>query len=231
MEEPFQVEFRDQTLKGGVIGFGSARYVLMLHGAGQSNRAKMLPLRLELAERGIGSYAFDCIGHGETGGTLENSSLMERTQQAEAVIETLGLSRRPISIIAASMGAHTAVELAKTNAISGMVLIVPAMYDRKAYDVPFNGGFSDIIRTPFSWRRSDVPKVLSNYAGKLLVIAAEKDKVIPEEVIHLYHDSAVNAEYRCLYRVADVGHMIFTELRENDPSRMEIILEEITKVV
>lgn len=59
-------------------------------------------MRVLCAEQGIGSTAFDSIGHGETGGHLEGSSLESRVAQAAAVIDSRALAL-PLRISACSI--------------------------------------------------------------------------------------------------------------------------------
>jgi len=105
--------------------------------------------------------AFDCIGHGETGGDLKQSSLQSRTAQACAVIEALSLPQ-PFAVLAGSMGGYTAVTLLPRYAIANLILVVPAMYAAEAFAVPFNAGFTEIIRRPNSWESSDGWELLSD---------------------------------------------------------------------
>ena len=225
MKEPrrFEVSHEGRVLIGDVVGEDLPTRILMLHGAGQSHRGKMAPLRRELAELGIGSYAFDFVGHGETGGDLASSSLEDRTGQARAVIEHLGLGS-PLRILAASMSAHTAVQLTRFHEVAALALIVPAMYARDAYRVKFDGEFSRIIRRPDSWRDSDGWEVLGRFEGRLLVVAAGDDRVIPPQIVQLYHESATSASSRILHVVPDLGHMLFTEMRERGGDRMKTVL-------
>ena len=225
MKEPrrFEVPYRGYALVGDEVGEDLPTKVFMLHGAGEAHRGKMAPLREELAERGIGSWAFDLVGHGETGGALARSSLADRTDQAGAVIEHLGLEA-PLNVIAASMSAHTAVQLTRTHDVAAMALIVPAMYSRLAYRVPFDGGFTEIIRRPRSWRDSDGWEILRRFEGRLLVVGAGEDRVIPREVIRLFHDSAPGSSRRTLHVVEGYGHMLFTEMRQRGDPAMKTVL-------
>ena len=231
MRNDFEVRFGAHTLVGDELGADLPRRVLMLHGAGEAHRGKMLPLRRELEERGFGSVAFDFVGHGETGGELSRSSLAERTAQARVVIRERGLDREPLAVIAASMGAHTAVMLTERVEVDRLVLVVPAMYATEAYGVRFDAGFTEIIRRPGSWETAYGWEVLGRFAGKLLVIAAERDAVIPGGVIDRYHEGATSAASRVLHTIPGVGHMCFTELRETDPAGMAPVLDVIVATV
>lgn len=231
-EQRFAVDFEGRALIGEVLGPDLPAQVLMLHGGGEHHRGKMRPLRLDLAARGVGSCAFDCIGHGETGGELASSSLEQRTRQAAAVIDALDLTARgPLALSAASMGAHTAVELLEPYEVDRLVLVVPAMYAEAACRVRFGSGFSEIIRRPESWRDARGWQILRRFRGRLLVVAAELDDVIPAGVIELYATSATGAAQSRLITLEGIGHMCFTELRERDPAAMQRVVDQMAEVL
>jgi len=113
MMRGFRVPFDGRALVGDVLAGEESPRLLVLHGAGQSNREKFRQVREHFLAFGIGSVAFDCTGHGETGGDLKQSSLQSRTAQACAVIEALSLPQ-PFSVLAGSMGGYTAVTATPT---------------------------------------------------------------------------------------------------------------------
>ncbi len=104
MTDHFRVPAEGHVLVGDVLTGEEPPRLLLLHGGGQSNRGRFRLLREHLLSHAVGSVAFDCIGHGETGGDLRQSSLQSRTKQACAVIDALALPQ-PFSILGASMGA------------------------------------------------------------------------------------------------------------------------------
>ncbi len=226
----FQVDFGAHTLTGDVISKGSAPQVLILHGAGNAHRADFGLFREELLVHGISSAAFDFVGHGETGDELKSSSLISRTQQACSVVDSLNI-QQPFSVIAASMGAYTAVKLLEYYQIRSLILLVPAMYDSMAYTVPFNKGFTEIIRQPESWDRSDAWQILSEYKGRLFIIAAENDEVIPHGVIKRIYNSAVTAEERRLFVAPRASHRVLTDLRSNNPDGFCTLLGQIIEML
>ena len=219
----FKIEFEDHTLVGDVISHDQAARVLVLHGAGNSHRGRFQWLREKLLPGGISSAAFDFVGHGETGGNLKNSSLAGRTRQACRIVEAVNI-QQPLSIIAASMSAYTAVKLMEHYEVAKLILLVPAMYNAEAYEVSFNKGFSEIIRQPQSWNYSDAWKLLTQYTGRLLIIAGENDTVIPPEVITGIFDSAINAAERSLYTAPNASHFVFTDLQANDKESLNYAL-------
>lgn len=224
MKRVFRVPCAGHVLVGDVLAGEQPPRLLVLHGAGQSCRDRFRELRGHFFAHGIGSVAFDCVGHGDTGGDLKSTSLKSRTDQACAVIEAVDLPQ-PFSILAGSMGGYTAVTLLRRYAIANLILIGPAMYTAEAYAVPFNAGFTEIIRRPNSWEASDAWALLSRFTGRLLIIAGENDAVIPPGVIRSIYDSARNAKERTLYVAPNASHLIITDLRAHAPDRLDRVLD------
>ena len=226
----FQVDAGTCTIIGDIISNSSPPQVLILHGAGNADRGHFRLFREQLLIHGISSAAFDFVGHGDTGGELQNTSLLSRTRQACSVVDSLNI-QQPFAVIGASMGAYTAVKLLEYYEIKSLILLVPAMYTSLAYTVPFNEGFTDIIRQPESWGHSDAWDILSGYRGRLLIIAAENDKVIPQGVINKIYDSAVTAKERKLFVAPQASHTVFTDLRSNNPEGFCSVLGQIVEML
>lgn len=199
----FELPFAKHVLQGDSYQMGCQ--TIVLHGAGKSSRTRFTRLRLALDARGIPTVSFDFIGHGDTGGNLLGSSLHERTEQASAVIRHA--CREPLTLIAASMSAHTAIKLTEKFTVDNLILLVPAVYTAHAYGLSFGPDFSAAIRVPDSWRDSDAFSILSLFKGSLLVVAAESDDVIPVDVVHKIHASATKAKTRHLHVVPGSGHL------------------------
>lgn len=123
--------------------------------------------------------------------------------------------REPLTLIAASMSAHTAIQLTQFFNVENLVLLVPAVYTRRAYHLPFGPEFSAAIRVPESWSESDAFDVLAGFRGNILVVAAECDDVIPFEVPQRIHASAGNARMRKLHVIPEAGHrLLFPQERD-----------------
>jgi len=220
----FTIKFKGHILTGDFLTDHDFARSLILHGGGGSSRSKFSYLRERLFKKGISSCAFDFIGHGHTGGNLKNSSLLERTEQACTVIDSQPV-KQPLTVIGASMGADTAVKLIDRYPVENLILLVPAIYTTEAYPVPFNDGFTQIIRKPDSWEHSDAWELLADFRGKLFIVAAEFDRVIPYGVIEKIYSSAVRAQNRELYIAPGVSHFVFTELRAKNPKAFEHVLD------
>ncbi len=73
-----------------------------------------------------------------------------------------------------------------------MGLCAPAVYAPQAWEVPFGDGrgrFSEIIRTPGSWRGSPALEVLRAYEGRSVLAVPGSDAVIPPEVTEAVQDA------------------------------------------
>ena len=204
MPVDFAVDFEGATLRGDATQCQRGN-VLLLHGAGASARNKFSILRHALEERGVGLTCFDCIGHGETGGQMSDSSLESRSRQATAVIEARSLPA-PHAVMGFSMGAYNALRLTETHEVASLILIVPGIYTPAAYTVTFGPQFSAVIRRERSWEDSDAWAILQRFRGRLLVIAAGNDAVIPREIPERLVASAVNADWRHLLVVPETEH-------------------------
>lgn len=229
-QQLIRIDFEDRFLVGDVLSDGSLPRLLVLHGAGNSCRQNFRWLRDELWAAGISSAAFDFVGHGDTGGDLKSSSLSSRTRQACRVIDALKL-KQPLALMGVSMSGYTAVKLLEHYRVKSLILVVPAMYTAQAYTIPFNGGFTEIIRQPQSWIHSDAWQILAGYRGRLLIAAGEEDRIIPHGVITRIYDAAVNASERELYVAPDASHFVFTDLRSENPEEFRHIFSRICKTL
>jgi len=198
----FEVNFNGHFLKGDKVG--ESCETVFLHGAGQSSRKRFEKLRKSLNEKGFPSLGFDFIGHGETGGEMTDTSLNIRTKQAMSVIDEH--SPQILNLIGSSMSAYTAIKLTEMISVKNLVLMVPGIYTPKAYTVNFGSSFSKIIRLENSWHNSDAFDILKKFKGNLLILAAQNDHVIPQELLTMLFDSAINANSKKLHIVKDAEH-------------------------
>jgi pimeloyl-ACP methyl ester carboxylesterase len=225
-EQPFTVKFGRHQIKGDMLhAEDDAVRLVLLHGAGLGTRDRYRSFRASLAQRSIGSLAFDFIGFGETGGDIGDSSLKSRTEQAFAVMDAMKMEG-PFFLLGSSMGAYTAVKLLEIYAVEGIIFFVPAVYDIAAYAVPFGEEFSNIIRKNKSWMASDAWNILQAYRGRMLLVAAGKDDVIPGDVIRRIYQASINASSREQYTVQQSPHLLIHYL-----SRDQIEYEHVLGLV
>ncbi len=225
--ELFAVRFNKTKLIGDIIPAGAKTSVLILHGSGKSNRLRYDYIRFPLAEDGIATCAFDFIGHGETGGNFESTSLKKRTQQAVAIIGQLKLSQ-PLGLLGGSMGAYTSIKLTEIFQVDRLVLTVPAVYSKDVYKIPFGKNLTEKLREKEGWRDSDAWEILEKFRGKLLIVVAGNDEVIPREVPKRIYEAASNAKSRHVHVLKNAPHQIRKHLI--DPMNESIFQEYYTLV-
>ncbi|WP_354644126.1 alpha/beta hydrolase [Kitasatospora camelliae] len=160
-----------------------AERVVLMHGAGNGNRARNVPLAREFAAGGHHTLAFDFSGHGDSTGELAELSLERRYRQARSVIEEFAPAG-PLVLVGFSMSGQTVADLLHHLGprVAAIVLAAPAAYAREAWPVRFGHGFTGILRDPDSWRTSPVFPVLAGYTGPAVLLLPERDEVIPPEV-------------------------------------------------
>jgi uncharacterized protein len=215
--EPFELDYEGWTIKGDRYAGTTAHNALYLHGAGTSSRTGYLIPRQELQSRGVGTTAFDCVGHGESGGAITDSSLASRSRQVDAVIAARRVPE-PLTVFGTSMGAYDAIKLTERREVAALVLIVPGVFTPQAYDKPFGPQFSTVIRRERSWADTDAWHILGEFSGSLLVIAAEDDAVIPREIPERLVKAATRARSRHLHVVPGARHnWLFSHMRATPP--------------
>ncbi|MCU6389348.1 alpha/beta hydrolase [Enterobacter quasiroggenkampii] len=221
------VRYKGRVIKGERWhAKGQLGEVLLLHGGGRSSKSGFLNLRKSFISIGLGSLAFDYIGHGATGGTLHGFSLEDRLKQTKLIIDSVYGEKDEINVIGFSMGAYIATLLSKEVNIQRLGLIIPAMYTKLAFAVPFGERFSTLIRKQDSWKHSDGFDIVKYYRGRLLVVSAEHDHIIPHEIPHKLFSNAISAQWKHHHIVPDCTHDLGRLFNEN-PNRRYMLLGSI----
>ena len=212
----FQLPYRNVQLHGSTTHgpSGKAPRILALHGGGASSRMGYQPLLDFLAGHGHASAAFDFAGQGESTGSMADSGLRDRAEQALAVVDFLNMPR-PVSLIASSMGGHIACSLIETLAPPALVLYCPAAYEAAALDVPFGPAFQQVIRATTDFAASPAFDALERFEGRLLLVLGAEDAVIPPQVEHEYTRRAHRARSVEVLRLEGAGHHLHAWLREH----------------
>ena len=143
-----------------------------------------------LAKQGIASIGFDFPGVGGSTGSLNETSLTTRFEDARNVIKYFKAqlnSNLEVSILGVSMGAPIAIWLAKELKFNAVVIAVPAAYPKSSYTKNFGDDFSKEIRIEGAWKSSDEFKKLEDLSAPTLLISAKQDEIIPREIIDRYH--------------------------------------------
>lgn len=204
--------------------------VLFIHGGGMRGRKGFEVLRKQLALSGVTSYAFDFVGHGETGGSLASSSLEKRVQQSSEIIKHFFSRMNSVTLIASSMSGYIAVKVLEICDIHNLIMLAPAVYTKEAYTVPFGQNFSSIIRSPLSWEKTDAWKSIGQFSGNLLIFQAEKDQVIPKGLIDRLYEESVSVKSKKNIIFKNATHPLTDWLTEH-PEELKITISEIVALV
>lgn len=196
---------------------------IFLHGGGVSTKESVQNIASPIINMGMNILAFDFSGQGESTGELKKSSLQKRQNEATVMINQFS-SKEPLIVCGASMGGYIAIKMLESHQIDTLILLCPAIYDRKSVNVRFDSGFTEIIRKNLSWLDSDALFLLEKFKGKLLIVIGDRDEVIPLDVIKLIFTHAKNAKKREIHMIPGCPHQMFAWVNSN---RDELIkLEE-----
>ena len=205
--------------------------VISLHGGGPSDRNCTKYLSELFLNQNRSVLRLDFSGHGGSTGTVKKSSLIKRFNEASGIMRHFGMSGG-ITVIGSSMGGYIASKLTEAFDVRDLILFCPAAYSVRAWSVPFDSGFTEIIRSEKSYLDSDLEDVLNRFSGRSLFFIGNKDDVIPEEVVRQYERGLVNCRWfkkiiidNCPHPIhhwsidyPDVRKMIIDELRRVFPS-------------
>jgi pimeloyl-ACP methyl ester carboxylesterase len=208
---PFSIKVGKETLAGAILDNGNfcapPRFIFLHGGGDYSIKERIYDFAEPILKKKINILTFDFSGHGESTGTIQESSLRKRTTEAKEGINQF-VTESPIILCGASMGGYIALKILKSYNVKTLLLFGPALYDAKAYDVRFDQGFTQIIREPESWRNTDVLDALENFEGNVLIVMGQKDEVIPPGVIQLIYQHAKKARKKEIYTIANCPHKI-----------------------
>jgi pimeloyl-ACP methyl ester carboxylesterase len=212
-----------ETLAGDVItaaGCGPVR-TLFLHGAGHSTRRRQWPVREALALRGHASAAIDFSGHGDSS-AREPNSLAKRLAEAQAALDHFCADDgQPRTVVGVSMGGEIAMRLAcrGANRIGHVLTIVGAIYDKAAFTLPFGPDFSAALRRPDSWRDAETLALIKTYRGRITLVRAVEDKVIPKEIAELVKEHAQAAQDCRIIDLPGVDHRVSERSAQDEALR------------
>ncbi|MFF7471701.1 alpha/beta fold hydrolase [Streptomyces sp. NPDC008092] len=211
----------------GTDGTGSPVAVL-LHGAGTGNERRLRPLLAEFTAHDCAALAFDFSGHGESSGALAELSLRRRFEQAAAVIDAQAGPDRPLVMVGFSMSGQTVADLVRHygDRAAAIGLCSPAVYTPESWDVPFgegNGRFTELIRTPDSWRASPALEALRTYPGRAVLAVPGTDAVIPPQVTEAVQDALRARSRYTRFELPDAEHRLGLWFRDHPDDWREFV--------
>ncbi len=197
---------------------------VLIHGGGGS-KERIHTYASALAERGISMLAFDQSGAGKDKDNIKQSSLEQRTNESLYAIEKFA-AKDPLVIFGLSMGGEIALRLLEKFEVKSLILLGPAVYDKRAYSIKFGEGFTDIIREEGSWKNTASFEMLEKFTGKLLILIGDSDTVIPPGVIDALDAHSPNVSKKEIYKIPGCPHACHDWFLEH-PDELAKVMEKI----
>ncbi|MFE1252062.1 alpha/beta fold hydrolase [Streptomyces sp. NPDC058766] len=225
---PFTHTVDGERLSGlcGGPADGARATAVLLHGAGNGGKERLVPLLEEFAARGCRALAFDFSGHGDSTGRLRELSLRRRFGQAVSVIDAHARVDSPLVLVGFSMSGQTVADLLRHygDRVAALGLCAPAVYTGEAWDVPFGNGdgrFSELIRRPGGWRDSPALDVLAAYEGRAVLAVPDTDEVIPPAVTEAVSQALARRAQFTHRELPGAGHRLALWFRDRPEDRGE----------
>lgn len=232
---PFTHVIGGERLSGLSAGGGEPdrATVVLLHGAGNGSKERLVPLLAEFAAHGCHALAFDFSGHGESTGLLRDLSLRRRFEQAVSVIDARARVDGPLVLVGFSMSGQTVADLVGHygDRVAALGLCAPAVYAGEAWDVPFGSGdgrFSEIIREPGSWRAAPALDVLRGFEGRAVLAVPGTDEVIPPAVTEAFSQALARHAQFTHWELPDAEHRLGLWFRDHPDDRREFVTAVLT---
>lgn len=200
--------------------------VVILHGAGASNRKRYYTLAEAIIRRGVGVLLFDFSGHGDSSGELKDLSLTRRRRQAQEAIDTILPKEGNMYLAGFSMSGQTVCDLLPfyKERVPAVLLGCPGIYTQTAHRMTFGGGeFTTKIRIADSWKDSTAFDELRSFEGRTIIAIGSKDQVIPREVIASLKTAAKHPEY-IEYSGVDHGLAVWLAGHETEQEKLLNVL-------
>ena len=206
---------------------------VLLHGAGNGSKERLVPWLSEFAAHGCHALAFDFSGHGESTGLLPELSLRRRFEQAVSVIDAHARVDGPLVLVGFSMSGQTVADLVRHygDRVAALGLCAPAVYAAQAWDVPFGAGdgrFSEIIRRPGSWRESPALDVLRGYEGRAVLAVPGTDEVIPPAVTEAVSEALARRAQFTHRELPEAEHRLGLWFRDHPGDLREFVTAVLT---
>ncbi|MBI2057473.1 MAG: alpha/beta fold hydrolase [Candidatus Yanofskybacteria bacterium] len=213
-----------ENIVGKILGKNPEKLsdFILFHGAGKSTKERAKEFFDESLFDVVSSIVtFDFSGHGESTGELKKSSLRQRVAEAQTAIE-LFTTKEKLTVCGSSMGGYIALKMLTLYDIKNLVLFAPAIYDKQAFDVQFDQGFTEILQQSESWKNSDVLESLEKFSGNLLLFIGKDDEIIPRGVVDLVDKHSVKVVRKEIIRFDNCPHAIHAWLDSHSPEKKQV---------
>jgi pimeloyl-ACP methyl ester carboxylesterase len=205
--------------------------VISFHGFGlTASRTRIRYMLDYLAQHGVSSACFDFSGNGDST-NFETATLDLRKKQALAAANELGRKDGSLALIGTSMGGFIAALLAPQLKPRSVVLISPAIYSDEAMGFQLDRNFPTAARAAGDYKKSSALRALSTFEGKLLIVGADGDTVLPQGTIDLYANCAQSAKSVKVIKFDTAEHKINLWLQDREEERSRVLSEVLAVTI
>ncbi len=207
---------------------GKSPGVIFFHGAGSSEK-NWLPVAEILQAKGFSTLTLNFRGHANHD-TLQNVSAYDGISDGLAAydffIKQKEVDPDKIGVCGSSFGAVVATHVLEKRKVKSVLLRVPALYNETMMIEKMGKILADenrIFNDMKNIRNTEMMKIISKFKGNILVVASEKDNLIPAWLTRAFFDEAKNANMKDIQVIKDAPHSI------KDPEQRKKLVSIITE--
>jgi esterase/lipase len=180
-----------------------------------------------LTKLGYTTMTYDMRGNRESEGNLAEFTRADFINDAMVAFDYLNQQVGPgtkIGVIGSSFGSYTAVLLSAKRDVYCLSLRVPASYPDEGFDEPqlaqsANDELTEWRMQKLDYTQNHAFKALHNFSGKVQIIEAEKDDLVPAQAPQNYAE-AVSDKSNLTYEVVPAApHRLANEQLHEDYER------------
>lgn len=180
---------------------------------------------LALADLGFTSMTYDMRGNGGSEGDLSKLSRADFVKDAAVAYDFLKQQvgeQTAIGVIGSSFGSYTAILLSEQRPVTCLSLRVPASYPDEGFDKPQLAQKYE-SRDFVEWRNQKLDysdnrafSVLHNFVGRIQIIEAGADQVVPHQVAENYVNAVADKQQLDYVVMKGAPHSLVNERLANE---------------
>jgi hypothetical protein len=194
--------------------------VIIFHGM-TSSEASYIALTEKLEKLGIAGLAVSMRGHGESEGDFQRSTVKESISDGTASYDYLcsieGVDNSRIGLVGSSVGTILAAMTSAQRNVKSIVLRAPAAYTSEMMELSMAGTMVNEGRQFHEIKElasTPAGTAIASFTGDLLVVASEKDMIIPHFITDGYVDLAEHAKSKGLFTIKGAPHNLTGEYKD-----------------
>jgi dienelactone hydrolase len=177
-----------------------------------------------LTKLGFTTMTYDMRGNRESEGNLAEFTRADFIKDATAAYdyfrEQVG-DDIPIGVVGGSFGSYTAVLLSETREVYCLSLRVPASYPDEGFDEPQlaqadTDGLTEWRKQKLDYNQNHAFAVLHEFKGRVQIIEAEADDLVPSQAPKNYADAIVDKVQLTYEVVPDAPHRLASPALQAD---------------